>query len=113
MNHDEPDTGGDERYPGERRDGPLTLHLIVTGRVQGVGYRESMRMVAQALDVNGWVRNLGDGTVEAMVQGDEGAVERLVAWCHNGPPGANVKYVNAQLVPDPDTFIAFARWPST
>ncbi len=87
----------------------ITVHLTITGRVQGVGFRESMRAVAQALDVRGWVRNLADGNVEAVLQGDEGSVEQLVAWCHNGPPGANVKYVNADLIESDEQFIAFSR----
>ena len=94
-------------------DDTITVRLEITGRVQGVGFRESMRAVAQALEVNGWVRNREDGSVEAMLQGAEHDVERLVAWCHNGPPGANVKYVNANLVQDSETFIAFTRWPNT
>jgi acylphosphatase len=91
----------------------ITLHLGITGRVQGVGFRESMRLIAVALNVTGWVRNCADGSVEATVQGDEGAVEQLVAWCHNGPPGANVKYVNANMVDTSETFIAFSRRPTT
>ncbi len=91
----------------------ITLHLSITGRVQGVGFRESMRLIAQALNVTGWVRNLADGSVEATVQGEEAAVEQLVNWCHNGPPGANVKYVNARAVEDAETYIAFSRWAST
>jgi acylphosphatase len=91
----------------------ITLHLSITGRVQAVGFRESMRMIAHALNVTGWVRNRADGSVEATVQGEEPAVEQLVAWCHNGPPGANVKYVDARLLETSETFIAFSRWPST
>ncbi len=91
----------------------ITVRLEITGRVQGVGFRESMRAVAQALEVNGWVRNRDDGSVEAIVQGADGDVERLIAWCHNGPPGANVKFVKADLVESNETFIAFTRWPST
>ncbi len=90
----------------------ITVHLNISGRVQGVGFRESMRAVAQALDVRGWVRNLADGNVEAVLQGDEGSVEQLVAWCHNGPPGANVKYVAADLIESDEEFIAFSRRPT-
>ena len=90
----------------------VTVRIAITGRVQGVGFRESMRAVAQALDVKGWVRNLDDGSVEASAQGNEYAIEQLVAWCHNGPPGANVKFVSAELVESQETFIAFSRWPS-
>ena len=89
----------------------VTVRITITGRVQGVGFRESMRVVAQALEINGWVRNCEDGSVEATTQGDEYAIEQLVAWCHNGPPGANVKFVNAELVDSSETFIAFTRWP--
>lgn len=89
----------------------ITLHLNITGRVQGVGYRESLRMIAQALNVTGWTRNKEDGSVEAMVQGEEQDVERVIAWCHNGPPGANVKYVNATLADSQQAFIAFSRVP--
>ena len=89
----------------------VTVRLAITGRVQGVGFRESMRVVAQALEINGWVRNCEDGSVEAITQGNEFAIEQLVAWCHNGPPGANVKYVHADLVESSETFIAFTRWP--
>ena len=89
----------------------VTVRLAITGRVQGVGFRESMRAVAQALEISGWVRNCEDGSVEAVTQGDEFAIEQLVAWCHNGPPGANVNFVNAELVESSETFIAFTRWP--
>ena len=95
-----------------RQGATVTVRLTISGRVQGVGFRESMRAVAQALEINGWVRNCDDGNVEAMLQGDEFTVEQLVAWCHNGPPGANVKFVNAELVESQETFIAFTRWPS-
>ena len=90
----------------------ITVHLEITGRVQGVGFRESMRAVAQALEVNGWVRNCEDDSVEAMVQGAEKDVERVIAWCHNGPPGAYVRFVKANLIENSETFIAFTRGPN-
>jgi len=89
----------------------ISVHMLITGRVQGVGFRESMRLVAQALDVTGWVRNLSDASVEAVIQGDEAAVDRLVGWCHNGPPGANVRFVEAKLIETSQTYIAFSRLP--
>lgn len=88
---------------------PISVRMIISGRVQGVGYRESIRMVAQALDVTGWVRNLANGDVEALVQGDEAAVDRIVAWCHNGPPGANVRFVDAQMIETSEAYFAFSR----
>ncbi len=93
-------------------DQTVTVRITITGRVQGVGFRESMRVVAQALEINGWVRNVEDGSVEAITQGNEYAIEQLVAWCHNGPPGASVKFVNADLVESQETFLAFTRWPN-
>ena len=90
---------------------PISVRMTISGRVQGVGYRDSLRLVAQALDVTGWVRNLANGDVEAVIQGDEDAVERIVAWCHNGPPGANVRFVDAQLIETSETYIAFSRLP--
>ncbi|MGB0651711.1 MAG: acylphosphatase [Thermoplasmatota archaeon] len=66
------------------------VHLLVTGKVQGVYFRESTRAEADRLGVSGWVRNLTDGRVEALLAGPGEAVEALVAWCHHGPPAARV-----------------------
>ena len=93
-------------------DAVITVHLEISGRVQGVGFRESMRAVAQALQVNGWVCNRADGMVEAIVQGEEADVERVIAWCHNGPPDAFVKFIETDLVEGGEIFITFTRLPS-
>lgn len=71
-----------------------TLHLVIQGRVQGVFYRDSMRREAQSLSVSGWVRNRSDGTVEAVVQGEPGAVDALVRWAQRGPERAQVERVD-------------------
>jgi len=68
----------------------VRVHLIIEGRVQGVWFRESTRRKALSLGVYGWVRNLPDGTVEVVAEGDEDRVEELVKWCHKGPPAAEV-----------------------
>jgi len=68
----------------------MPKHLIIRGRVQGVGFRESMRWEAERLGVSGWVRNRRDGTVEAMVDGDAEAVAAILAWAHRGPAAAHV-----------------------
>ena len=72
--------------------------LVISGRVQRVGYRDAAVQAAFELGVYGWVRNRRDGSVEAMVQGDSHAVERFVAWCHRGPPLARVAEVASDEV---------------
>ncbi|MBN8770197.1 MAG: acylphosphatase [Thiobacillus sp.] len=67
-----------------------THRLRIHGRVQGVWFRESMRMEAERLNVAGWVRNTPDGAVEAVIQGPASAVEALIEWAHAGPPLARV-----------------------
>ncbi|MGH8704123.1 MAG: acylphosphatase, partial [Burkholderiales bacterium] len=62
-------------------------------------YRDSMRSEAQRHGVTGWVRNRRDGSVEAIVQGEAGAVEALIAWARRGPPSARVTEVSAQPAP--------------
>jgi len=68
----------------------IARRLVVRGRVQGVWFRESMRLEAQALGVAGWVRNRMDGSVEALLEGTPAAVEALVRWAHRGPEAAEV-----------------------
>jgi acylphosphatase len=67
--------------------------VVVSGRVQGVFFRASCRDAARALGVAGWISNEADGTVQAVFEGDEDAVEGMVAWCHSGPPQAHVEAV--------------------
>lgn len=68
----------------------VTRKIRVKGRVQGVGFRAALRHEARKLGVNGWVRNRADGSVEALLQGPAGPVDRLAAWARRGPPGAAV-----------------------
>ena len=65
----------------------------MSGRVQGVFFRDTCRRKARAAGVSGWVRNQPDGRVEALFEGPPGAVEALVAWCREGPPQAVVEGV--------------------
>ena len=69
-------------------------HVFVSGRVQGVFFRQKTKQQADSLGVNGWVRNLPDGGVEAVFEGDEEAVKALVEYCHHGPSYARVTNVN-------------------
>jgi acylphosphatase len=68
--------------------------VVVHGLVQGVFFRETVRRHAQSRGVAGWVRNNADGTVEAVFEGEPEAVERLVAFVHEGPSGAIVERVD-------------------
>ncbi len=68
--------------------------MIIEGRVQGVWFRGSMRRKAMALGLTGWVRNMPDGTVEAIIEGQKDRVKELVSWCHHGPDGAVVSMVH-------------------
>ncbi len=82
----------------------VRAHVYISGLVQGVMFRETMRRQAQALGVSGWVRNLLDGRVEAVVQGEGAAVQTLLQWCHRGPSRAEVDHVEVQWeTPQPGT----------
>ena len=78
----------------EGKDHPMAevaeAHVIVSGRVQGVWYRGSTQRAASAAGVHGWVRNLPDRRVEAVLQGERTAVERVIDLLRTGPPGASV-----------------------
>lgn len=74
-------------------------HVWVSGHVQGVWFRESMRETAASRGVAGWVRNLPDGRVEAVFEGSLADVEATVAWCRRGPPAARVEHVEVREEP--------------
>ncbi|WP_101297730.1 acylphosphatase [Halegenticoccus soli] len=71
-------------------------HVFVSGKVQGVYYRANTRDAARERGVDGWVRNLPDGRVEAVFEGPSDAVESMVEWCHTGSPAARVDGVEAE-----------------
>ena len=69
------------------------IRIIVTGKVQGVFFRQALKVMAKKNDVFGWVKNLKDGRVEAVLEGDEEKIGRLVEWSHGGPANARVEDV--------------------
>lgn len=69
------------------------IHVWVSGKVQGVGYRAATWDMAQLLKLNGWVCNLHDGRVEAVFEGSPAQIEAMLRWCHQGPPAAVVEAV--------------------
>ena len=75
------------------------LRVLVSGRVQGVGYRYSTREQAIALNIVGWVQNLTDGRVEATIQGVAPAIDRMMKWFYEGPPAAEVTGVETKQQP--------------
>jgi acylphosphatase len=87
-----------------------TRHLVIVGRVQGVGFRYAMGRKARELAVTGWVRNRADGSVEAVVQGSPEAIARIVAWARHGPPHSAVDRVEVE--PDEGTFDSFETRPT-
>jgi acylphosphatase len=78
----------------------VTFHLRITGRVQGVGFREGLRAAALRQGVAGWVRNRADGSVEAVLQGAPASVDAVVEWARRGPPAARVTGVDARAAGD-------------
>lgn len=74
--------------------GAARVHLYVSGIVQGVFFRQTTKQQADALEVDGWVRNLPDGRVEVVAEGPRDRLEKLVAFCHRGPTFARVDSVD-------------------
>jgi len=84
------------------------VHLLISGRVQGVFYRYTAQKVATRLNIRGWVKNLPNGKVEAIAIGTPSAVDSFVAWCHEGPPGAMVTEVEVKDLASPPPLDGFS-----
>lgn len=80
--------------------GQKRVQVVITGRVQGVGFRASCQYEAMSLGLTGWVRNRWDGAVEALFEGEAAAVDEMLAWCYEGPPMAHVARVEKVTPPD-------------
>ena len=92
----------------------IRVHLLIKGRVQGVGYRANTRRVASQLGLKGWVRNTPNGDVEVVVEGSEEMVGRLIQWCRRGPTGAHVADVQVRYETPKGEFHGFTikrTWP--
>jgi acylphosphatase len=74
----------------------VKARVRIEGLVQGVFYRYSTQQKARELGVQGWVRNLRDGSVECLLEGERDAVEALIRWCHHGPPRGHVESVTTK-----------------
>ncbi|GIW09258.1 MAG: acylphosphatase [Chloroflexi bacterium] len=86
---------------------PARAYVLISGRVQGVMFRESLRQEATKARVTGMVRNLHDGRVEAIFEGERSAVLRLIEWCKHGPPMARVEDVQVLWEPPRNDFSNF------
>lgn len=72
------------------------VHVMITGRVQGVWFRATTRQKAEQIGITGWVRNTRDGCVEAIFEGEENCVKEMIEWCHRGPPLAKIENVEVK-----------------
>jgi len=84
------------------------VHVLISGRVQGVWFRASTKEKADELGIYGWVRNTSDGRVEAVFEGEEKKVDEMVKWCHSGPPLAHVEKVEVKKQNPTNTFKEFS-----
>ena len=69
------------------------VHVFISGRVQGVFFRAETQRAAVGFSLTGWVRNMVDGRVEALFEGEDTNIDKMIAWCHIGPPAARVEEV--------------------
>ena len=90
----------------------IARHLSIHGRVQGVFYRGWAVEKARELGLAGWVRNRGDGTVEAIVQGDADLVARFIAFAESGPAAAHVERIEAIDIATDDSLDRFSQYPT-
>jgi acylphosphatase len=75
-----------------------TVHVYIKGKVQGVFFRANTKEQAEKQNVQGWVRNMSDGRVEALFEGDPDAVDAMISWCHKGPELSFVEKVTVQQI---------------
>ncbi len=86
----------------------ICRQVVISGKVQGVFFRSSMKAIADELKVVGWVRNREDGSVEALLQGDESSVDKVIDWSKRGPDRARVDSVDHFELPCKDHYRNFS-----
>ena len=86
----------------------VRAHLFVYGQVQGVFFRRSAKLEAEKLGIVGWARNLDDGSVEVMAEGDRENVDEFIKWCKSGPPFAKVEKVEVEELKGIEGFSDFS-----
>jgi len=86
----------------------VEAHVLISGKVQGVWLRANAKDKARQLNIKGWVRNLPDGRVEAVFQGEKEMVEEMIKWCHKGPPLAEVENVEVEWKEPEEEFEDFS-----
>lgn len=74
----------------------MRARILISGLVQGVFFRRETTSIARRLGLTGWVRNLSDGRVESIAEGEKARVDELIRFCHSGPPGARVRNVEVE-----------------
>ena len=85
-----------------RNQAPIVVHIVVFGRVQGVGYRAFVAREAGRHCLEGWVRNCRDGTVEALFKGEPAVIDDMIAACRRGPHGARVDLIDQRAGAEAD-----------
>lgn len=83
------------------------IHVIISGKVQGVWYRASTKQKADELGIYGWVRNMANGNVEAVFEGEKQALDEMIAWCWIGPRHAQVSDIKKLPLQSNDAFTGF------
>ena len=85
----------------------ISAHLFISGRVQGVWFRDSTKQQADSLGLTGWVRNCKSGQVEIIVEGEDVAIDKLISWCRTGPTMARVNDVRIDFDDYRGEFVGF------
>ena len=83
------------------------VHLLIYGRVQGVFFRATVAEIARQLKLSGVARNLPDGSVEVVAEGEEEFLKKMIGWCHKGPVGAHVERVDIEWSEAAERFTSF------